>query len=1555
MRRIASFFAVLMLLGLAASGQEQDTDETDAATEDDNGFILNFIENQISGPGREISLSGVEGALSSQARIGGVTVSDDEGPWLEIQNVTLDWNRLALLRGRVNINELSFERIDVLRPPVPVETAPQLEAETSEPFALPDLPVSVRVDSLRADVVSIGEPLMGEAFDFSLSGNATLADGALTSGLQVERLDTPGGTISLVADFANENRNLTLDLDLQEPAGGLLSTLLNIEGSPPLSLKIAGDGPLENVDIDFTLQADETMLADGVLALRAQDDGQGFDLGLRGGIAPLIPATYRDFFAGQTRIDVAGVSKTDGGVRIDLLGLQGAVLTLNGRLETSADNFLNSLNLSGSLGDPAEDPVLLPVPGAETRLNSAKLYINYGSASRWDGIVVLDRLDTAQVAIEDLTFRLGGRAQNLENPETRDVTVSVEGLATGVSSSDPDIASALGNEVTMFVDAALPPGAPIDIRQAQIQGESLSAFVAGTLDGLKYDGRASVSLPDLAILSGIANRNLGGGVTLRADGSIDPTAGQFDLTLDGTTQDVAIGDARVDSLLAGETTISGGALRDETGIRTRNLRIENPQVSLQSDGLLSSSQSDIGVTARVSDLALVDSRFSGALSADARAQGDGGPLNVTASVALPEGRIMDQPAEDIRMEFDGERDGSDIQGNLTANGQIGQKPLDLSGAVRADSLAQAVENLSLTFGATRLTADVSRAEGAPITGRIMLRAPDLGDLSDLAGLDAAGSITADVDLDGEGSGETVQQDLDLQASVAGLTYGGTSVDDLSANLDMSDLLGVPMVEGEINGAGIAAGGLDIASVAVRATREGDDATRLVSNARLVAGTLADVTAILRRLPENGLAAELQALSIRQGGEAVELQEPATVTVQGSDIDLTALRLSVGDGDLTVSGQVSDTLAVDADLTDIPLSIANLIVPDLGLGGSLGGTVDVTGTRESPDVAFDVSGTDLVSGFGSNAGLPPLQVAANGSTSGEMLDVDASITGDPELQATASGQVPLTAEGAFDLAVNLASFPLSAVDQLAGNQGLGGALTAQAQVTGTQSAPEASFTVDGRDLTARLLSENGVPPFAVGVAGAFADNTVTLDTLSATGGFGFTLDGSGTIPLSGDGLNAQLTGVIPLEMASPILAQRAATATGALNVNASATGSLTAPQMSGSINLAGGTFTDPETNFQLNNILLNIGLDQSRVVLNEVRAESSAGGGLNAEGSVSLLADQGFPADINVNLNEIRYTDGTLLSTVLGGRIAVSGPLTGGGEVIGRIDLGKTEISIEEGLVGASGRSLDSIQHLRPPPRVVATLERADVGQEDEADAANGGNGNGLALDIRVSAPNQIFIRGRGLDAEMGGEVSIGGTTSDPIPVGQFDMIRGRLSILIQRLDFTEGRLELDGELDPLINFVAQSTSGDLTAIVTVSGRASDPEITFSSIPEAPEDEVLSQLLFNRAAQDLSPFQLAQLAAAAAELAGVSSGPGVLSSLRSATGLDNLDLVTEEDGTTAVSAGKYIADDVYVDFQTGASGESEVEVVYDLSDYLTARGSVGSDGNTVFGLFFERDY
>jgi translocation and assembly module TamB len=170
----------------------------------------------------------------------------------------------------------------------------------------------------------------------------------------------------------------------------------------------------------------------------------------------------------------------------------------------------------------------------------------------------------------------------------------------------------------------------------------------------------------------------------------------------------------------------------------------------------------------------------------------------------------------------------------------------------------------------------------------------------------------------------------------------------------------------------------------------------------------------------------------------------------------------------------------------------------------------------------------------------------------------------------------------------------------------------------------------------------------------------------------------------------------------------------------------------------------------------------------------------------------------------------------------------------------------------------------------------------------------------------------------------------------------------------EGSIQFQGDFIPYIRFVTSTDTEAGEVRVIVSGPANEPEVTFESTPAAPQDEVLSQLLFGRNISEISAFQALQLASAVATLAG-RGGDGVIGNLREGFGLDDLDVTTTEDGETALRLGKYLTDNIYTDVTAASDGTGEVSLNLDITESLTAKGTLGSDGDSSIGIFFERDY
>jgi translocation and assembly module TamB len=235
------------------------------------------------------------------------------------------------------------------------------------------------------------------------------------------------------------------------------------------------------------------------------------------------------------------------------------------------------------------------------------------------------------------------------------------------------------------------------------------------------------------------------------------------------------------------------------------------------------------------------------------------------------------------------------------------------------------------------------------------------------------------------------------------------------------------------------------------------------------------------------------------------------------------------------------------------------------------------------------------------------------------------------------------------------------------------------------------------------------------------------------------------------------------------------------------------------------------------------------------------------------------------------------------------------------------------------------------------------------------------LDVDVRVTGRIFVRGQGMDADMGGQIHVGGTSTNPIITGEFEMNRGNYSLAGQTLDFTTGRVRFDGvgvrgRLDPTLDFLAQTVSGGVTANLGVGGYASAPKITLSSTPQLPQDEVIAHLLFQQSVKQLTPLQLASIAQAVATIGGVGGGFNPLGVVRRNLGLDRLSVGSASTGVagsqsqTTVEAGRYVLRNVYVGVKQNLSGGTQTQVQVDITRRLKAQATVatGTSAATVQG-------
>lgn len=392
-------------------------------------------------------------------------------------------------------------------------------------------------------------------------------------------------------------------------------------------------------------------------------------------------------------------------------------------------------------------------------------------------------------------------------------------------------------------------------------------------------------------------------------------------------------------------------------------------------------------------------------------------------------------------------------------------------------------------------------------------------------------------------------------------------------------------------------------------------------------------------------------------------------------------------------------------------------------------------------------------------------------------------------------------------------------------------------------------------------------------------------------------------------------------------------TGDAKIDLGVSGDISSPIFTGGILLADGVYQNLDYGTILTGLSLATTVDAGALGL-RLDAVDGAQGAVIVEGSVGF-GDSGIDLTVETRRAIVVRRDDAVVRVDADMRIFQEPD--GRMAVTGTVAILEAEVR----LVNAN------------PPSIVTLGEVRIKGEPIEIE----GDGLSLpiALNIDVNAPGRIFVRGRGLDSEWRMDLAVRGTAAVPRITGEIEAVRGELDLLGREFDLERGRVQFNGGpvIDPRLDVSLVRETDDITGRILVTGSAFDPELSFTSAPSLPEDEVLPRLLFGTSSQALTPAQGIQLALGLATL--LNGGGGTLDQVRAAVGLDSLDFEQDDDGL-ALEVGKEVTERVWVGTrQSLEGGGTTVAVEVDVFENVDAYGEVGTDGDTSVGLKWKKDF
>lgn len=783
------------------------------------------------------------------------------------------------------------------------------------------------------------------------------------------------------------------------------------------------------------------------------------------------------------------------------------------------------------------------------------------------------------------------------------------------------------------------------------------------------------------------------------------------------------------------------------------------------------------------------------------------------------------------------------------------------------------------------------------------------------------------------TGARLDPNLRLDGTFESAIVAGQAFEDVRLRAELSDLLTAPRGPVRIV-AETEYGSLD-AEARLALTPRGytfDDLNIAIADLTLGGDVALDRNSIATgrlalNLPQDGerYARALLELSDRQGEQGISLKaEAQSVAYNAFAIEtLSAVvsgTLASLAGDIVVEGRRTDSLLVREFGLETPLELTRS--PDTGYKLTLTPDADYgrykIGHTEAVTIEYDAGDITANAPLTLNGKSLSIQYARNEAAENLQLrtrDLPINVLPLPGALSEAKG----------DMSLNLTL-----------GQGTGQQLSGQAVIN---IADWRGFGVDagkGFTTTATIdiqpqaaawrLQNSDSPEFQLSGEGRVPLNSgVTLSALRPD----FMAPMQGQLKLSGSA--KPLLGLLTVEDAEP---------DGILNAELSISGSLGAPQIEGQVSGQSLRMEVPELGTRFRDGRFKAAFTTDTIDVSDVYVRDSKDGTLEGAG-VFKLGEFGRPIGrLDIAAKSFRGLDrkdyegrasGTLYfesddeTATLGGDIKIN------------------EASVKQFVQGRAA---------------VVDIEVEEVnGRMDDIEVEAQPKAVPLYLNLRIRAPRRVFVRTRGLDVELETDITLKGTTSEPLLFGTASVVRGGYKIAGKTLEFTEGTVKFDGKLaDAKVSLTAETDTQNIAASVDISGTVAKPEVTLSSTPERPQDEILSALLFGRSVTELSGIEAAQLAGALAQFSGAGGGFDLMGGLRDALGIGQLSIGVDSDGQAVISGGRYLAKDVYLQLFRGVGPEATGAIIdWELKRNLFLRSKVQGNSEQSVSVKYKKDF
>ena len=432
------------------------------------------------------------------------------------------------------------------------------------------------------------------------------------------------------------------------------------------------------------------------------------------------------------------------------------------------------------------------------------------------------------------------------------------------------------------------------------------------------------------------------------------------------------------------------------------------------------------------------------------------------------------------------------------------------------------------------------------------------------------------------------------------------------------------------------------------------------------------------------------------------------------------------------------------------------------------------------------------------------------------------------------------------------------------------------------------------------------------------------------------------------LDATIIGHINLQTVSFLFDPDLHRLTGEADANITLNGTLGKPKIDGFIQLDHSRYQNPVTGTLIEDIHCRMNGEQLALKLSDCFATDGAGGNYQLTGTIQAPTnDSTGSVDLNLLTQKVSILQRPDIESEASGNIKLSGNFNAL-LASGSLELSPLTVVVNSTL--SDNIPTIDVEETNLPGRHSLKKSGSPIVLPN------------IDLDLTLTANNQAYLRGHGLDAELSGQINIQGNLNKPRYDGTVETVRGKFKLFNKSFKLEQGKVSFNNNALNIATTGIYKRNGQRIQ-ADLSGTRNHLQLSLTATPQMAEDEILAYLIFGKSIQKMTPFQAIQLAAAVQSLRGGANGSfDPIGSTRELLRVDTLSIdsasTTEGKDGVNVGIGKYLNERVYLELERTPNpsqpwrGSLEIELTPSINLESSTGGNTGIEGAT---LKWKRDY